>query len=126
MEQLLVRFLLLREFLKAQYWDLACCFQFTIHQWYYRYLHVLIVFSMLMMFSYIVGYHSQRKTYLLEVQSDIDELEKWSKDQLLQMNPSIYIYMIMSKKHKVNSNVGVLLRLENTIPCIPQISLGEI
>ena len=38
--------------------------------------------------------------------SDVNELEKWSEEQLLQMNPSKCKYMIVSKKHKVNSNVG--------------------
>ena len=46
------------------------------------------------------------------MQSDVDELEKWSEEQLLQMNPNKCKYMIVSKKHKVNSNVGgVRLRL---------------
>ena len=31
------------------------------------------------------------------VQSDIDELQKWSDEQLLQMNPSKCKYMIISK-----------------------------
>ena len=62
---------------------------------------------------------SQPEEDLLTVQSDIDELEKWSEEQLLQMNPNKCKYMIISKKYKPNSNDGVLLRLGG-------ITLGEV
>ena len=62
---------------------------------------------------------SQPKEDLLTVQSDIDELEKWSEEQLLQMNPSKCKYMIISRKHKPISNEGILLRLGGT-------TLGEV
>ena len=35
-----------------------------------------------------VGYHNQRKIFIIMVQSDIDELHRRSEEQLLQMNPS--------------------------------------
>ena len=62
---------------------------------------------------------SQPKEDLLTVQSDIDELEKWSEEQLLQMNLSKCKYMIISRKHKPISSDGILLRLGGT-------TLGEV
>ena len=46
----------------------------------------------------VLLYHgiSQPKEDLLTVQSEIDELDKWSEEQLLQMNPSKCKYMIIS------------------------------
>ena len=54
----------------------------------------------------VLLYHgiSQPKEDLLTVQSDNDELEKRSEEQLLQMNPSKCKYMIISRKHKPISN----------------------
>ena len=42
------------------------------------------------------------------VQSDINELQKWSEEQLLQMNPSKCKYMIISKKCRTNLGDCVL------------------
>ena len=46
---------------------------------------------------------------LLAVQSDADKLVHWSDEQLLQLNPTKCKYMIISKKHKLNSNDGVIM-----------------
>ena len=62
---------------------------------------------------------AEPKEDLSKVQSDIDELERWSEEQLLQMNPSKCKYMIVSKKHRINPSEGVLLRFGGT-------TLGEV
>jgi hypothetical protein len=51
---------------------------------------------------------SQPEEDLHAVQSDIDELQRWSEEQLLQLNPSKCKYMIISKKCRVNIGDCVL------------------
>ena len=51
---------------------------------------------------------SQPEEDLHMVQSDIDELQRWSEEQLLQMNPSKCKYMIISKKCRMNIGDCVL------------------
>ena len=57
---------------------------------------------------------AEPKEDLCKVQSDIDELERWSKEQLLQMNPSKCKHMMVSKRHRINPSDGVLLHLGGT------------
>ena len=57
---------------------------------------------------------AEPKEDLCKVQSDIDELETWSKEQLLQMNPSKCKHMMVSKRHRINPSDGVLLHLGRT------------
>ena len=47
---------------------------------------------------------SQPEKDLHKVQSDIDELQRWSEEQLLQINPSKskYYIIIISKKYRIN------------------------
>ena len=70
--------------------------------------HVLYADDIL---CYIYRGISQPKEDLHKVQSDINELERWSEEHLLQMNPSKCKYMIISKRHRINPSDGVLLHL---------------
>ena len=99
-------------FPRAQCWDL-CFFQFTL----------TVSLKSISANSYRVLYAddvllyrgiAEPKEDLCKVQSDIDELERWSKEQLLQMNPSKCKHMMVSKRHRINPSHGVLLHLEGT------------
>ena len=54
---------------------------------------------------------------LLAVQSDINKLEKWSNEHLLQLNPNKCKYMVLSKKTKSNKDVSL---------CLGGYTLGEV